>query len=68
VDGDVSARLVLTDESYNRAASGHVTPEVHREFAMASGEASNDEFLAFNMSWINSSCHALRTAAFSAPL
>jgi DNA modification methylase len=52
MDGDASARLVLTDEPYNMAISGHVTRGAHREFAMASGEMSDDEFLAFNMSWM----------------
>jgi DNA modification methylase len=52
IDGDDSARLVLTDEPYNVRISGHVTRGAHREFAMASGEMSDDEFLAFNMSWI----------------
>jgi DNA modification methylase len=51
-DGDDPARLILTDEPYNVAISGHVTRGAHREFAMASGEMSDDEFLAFNMSWI----------------
>jgi hypothetical protein len=35
-----------------RPISGHVTRGAHREFAMASGEMSDDEFLAFNMSWM----------------
>jgi DNA modification methylase len=52
MDGDVSARLVLTDEPYNVAISGHVTRGAHREFAMASGEMSDNEFVAFNLSWI----------------
>ena len=34
----------LTDEPYNVKISGHVTGGAHREFAMASGEMSNDEF------------------------
>jgi DNA modification methylase len=53
-EGDVSARLVLTDEPYNVRIAGHVTGGAHREFAMASGEMSDAEFLAFNMSWIES--------------
>jgi DNA modification methylase len=53
-EGDVSARLVLTDEPYNVRIAGHVTGGAHREFAMASGEMSDAEFRAFNMSWIES--------------
>ena len=53
-EGDVSARLILTDEPYNVRIAGHVTGGAHREFAMASGEMSDAEFLAFNMSWIES--------------
>jgi DNA modification methylase len=52
MDADEFARLVLTDEPYNVRISGHVTRGAHREFAMASGEMSDEEFLAFNMSWI----------------
>lgn len=50
--GDDPARLVLTDEPYNVPISGHVTGGVHREFAMASGELSDAEFLAFNTAWM----------------
>jgi DNA modification methylase len=50
--GERPARLVLTDEPYNVPISGHVTSGGHREFAMASGEMSDAEFLAFNESWI----------------
>jgi DNA modification methylase len=46
------ARLVLTDVPYNVPIRGHVTAQNHREFAMASGEMSSDEFLAFNQAWI----------------
>ena len=41
------SRLILTDEPYNVKISGHVTGGAHREFAMASGEMSDAEFLAF---------------------
>jgi DNA modification methylase len=51
MDGDPAARLVLTDEPYNVRISGHVTGASHREFAMASGEMSDEEFLAFNIAW-----------------
>ena len=46
------ARLVLTDVPYNVPIKGHVSGGNHREFAMASGEMSSDEFLAFNQAWI----------------
>jgi DNA modification methylase len=46
------ARLILTDEPYNVPIQGHVSGKGHREFAMASGEMSGDEFLAFNVSWM----------------
>jgi DNA modification methylase len=46
------ARLVLTDEPFNVTISGHVTGGDHREFVMASGEMSNDQFLEFNRNWV----------------
>jgi DNA modification methylase len=49
---DPPARLILTDEPYNVEISGHVTGGQHREFAMASGEMSDAEFLAFNEAWM----------------
>ena len=52
MDGDPPARLVLTDEPYNVKIAGHVTGGGHREFAMASGEMSDAEFLAFNEAWM----------------
>jgi DNA modification methylase len=51
-EGDPPARLILTDEPYNVKISGHVTGGVHREFAMASGEMSDAQFLEFNVGWI----------------
>lgn len=50
-DGEL-ARLVLTDEPFNVKIAGHVTGGKHREFAMASGEMSNEEFLLFNRAWM----------------
>jgi ParB-like nuclease domain/DNA methylase len=50
--GDAPARLVLTDEPYNVRIGGNVTRGGHREFAMASGEMTDPEFLAFNRSWM----------------
>jgi DNA modification methylase len=51
MDGD-STRLVLTDEPYNVPIAGHVTGGAYREFAMASGEMTTEQFLAFNIAWI----------------
>ena len=50
--GDPPARFVLTDEPCNVPISGHVTGGAHREFAMASGEMTDAEFLAFNEAWM----------------
>jgi DNA modification methylase len=50
-EGDAPARLILTDEPYNVKIAGNVTGAGHREFAMASGEMSDAEFLAFNEAW-----------------
>ena len=50
LEGDAPARLVLTDEPYNVRVAGNVTRGDHREFAMASGEMTDAEFLAFNRS------------------
>jgi len=50
--GTEQVRLLLTDEPYNVQIRGHVTGGHHREFAMASGEMSEAEFLDFNRSWI----------------
>ena len=52
MDGDPPARLILTDEPYNVPIAGHVSGGNHREFAMASGEMSDGEFLAFNEAWM----------------
>ena len=50
LEGDVPARLVLTDEPYN-VKIAWITGGAHREFAMASGEMTDAEFLAFNEAW-----------------
>jgi DNA modification methylase len=51
-DGSQSAaRIILTDEPYNVRISGNVTRGDHREFPMASGEMTNEEFRTFNMRW-----------------
>jgi DNA modification methylase len=52
MEGDAPARLILTDEPYNVKIAGNVTGGSHREFAMASGEMSDAEFLAFNSAWM----------------
>jgi DNA modification methylase len=52
LEGDASARLILTDEPYNVKIAGNVTGGGHREFAMASGEMTDAEFLVFNDAWI----------------
>jgi DNA modification methylase len=52
IEGGAPARLVLTDEPYNVPIAGHVTGGSHREFAMASGEMTDGEFLAFNEAWM----------------
>ena len=52
LEGDALARLVLTDEPYNVKIAGHVSGGAHREFAMASGEMTDAEFLAFNEAWM----------------
>ncbi len=48
--GDERARMVFTDPPYNVPIGGHVCGLgriTHREFAMASGEMSDDEFEGF---------------------
>jgi ParB-like nuclease domain len=41
LEGDASARLVLTDEPYNVKVAGNVTRGDHREFAISSGEMTD---------------------------
>jgi DNA modification methylase len=50
--GDQGDVAPLTDEPYNVKISGHVTGGFHREFAMASGEMSDAQYLEFNIAWI----------------
>ena len=57
--GDPSARLVLTDEPYNVPIAGHVTGGAHREFAMAAGEMTDEQFLGFNVAWIEAAIRHL---------
>lgn len=49
---DEQARLGFTDVPYNVPIAGHVTKGDHREFTMASGEMTDDQFLAFNRGWM----------------
>jgi DNA modification methylase len=60
---DDAARLLLTDEPYNVPIRGHASSSGHREFAMASGEMSDGEYLAFNISWIGCALPWLRDGA-----
>jgi DNA modification methylase len=51
-DGE-DIRLVLTDVPFNVPVRGHCTGQAHhREFAMAHGELSREEFDAFNKTWM----------------
>jgi DNA modification methylase len=50
--GDPPARFVLTDEPYNVKIDGNVSNSGHREFLMASGEMTDQEFLNFNEQWM----------------
>jgi DNA modification methylase len=52
MNGDAAVQLILTDEPYNVPIARHVTSGAHREFAMASGEMTEAEFLDFNEAWI----------------
>ena len=60
LEGDAASRLILTDEPYNAKIAGNVTGGPHREFAMASGEMTSAEFLAFNEAWMGLSTPSLR--------
>ena len=50
--GSQLAQLILTDEPYNVPIAGHVSSKGHKEFAMASGEMSNGQFLVFHEDWM----------------
>lgn len=45
--GSDRAALCITDPPYNVPIKGHVTSKAHAEFAMAAGEMSGGEFVAF---------------------
>ncbi len=54
------ARLVLTDVPYNVPVRSHCTSQPHhREFAMAHGELSREEYFAFNTDWMRPSLEQL---------
>ena len=47
-------RSILTDQPYNVPNVGHVTGNVgHREFAMANGEMTYEQFVDFNCDWMS---------------
>ncbi len=61
-------RLVLTDEPFNVPNVGHVTNSGHhREFAMANGEMSAEEFMAFNQAWMSAATSSNSSTAASWP-
>jgi DNA modification methylase len=63
---DAPARLLLTDEPYNVPIVGNVSRGAHREFAMASGEMSDAEYLAFNFAWMEAFTPVLANGAILA--
>ena len=66
IGDDPPARLLLTDEPYNVPIAGNVSRGPHREFAMASGELSEAEYLAFNLAWIGAFLPVLTDGAILA--
>ncbi len=60
VMGQDMAAFVFTDQPYNVAIAGNVTRGPHREFAMASGEMSDDQFGVFNKAWIGAAAAHLK--------
>jgi DNA modification methylase len=58
--GVALACLVLTDQPYNVKIAGNVTRGNHREFAMASGEMSDEGFFDFNLDWMKGAAAYLR--------
>ena len=54
------ARMILTDVPFNVPNVGHTTGKAHhREFAMAHGEMSSEEFAAFNQKWMGNAASVL---------
>lgn len=54
------ARLIFTDQPYHVSIGGHVTGQTHREFAMASGEMTDEEFFDFNVAYMEATLPYLR--------
>lgn len=53
-------RVILTDVPFNIPISGHVTSGAHREFAIAAGEMTREEFEDFIHDWMKASAvHAI---------
>ncbi|MFO1260771.1 MAG: site-specific DNA-methyltransferase [Sphingomonadaceae bacterium] len=53
--GAEKGNVAFCDPPYNVPVAGHVSglgKKVHSEFAMASGEMSSEEFIAFNRDWL----------------
>lgn len=51
--GDERAAMGIHDAPYNVSVTRHVSKSgKHREFAMATGELSEDEFTGFNTAWL----------------
>jgi DNA modification methylase len=64
--GDTKADLVFTDPPYNVRIGGHVSGlgrVQHREFAMASGEMTDDEFTQFLKATLGAAVNASRDGA-----
>jgi DNA modification methylase len=64
--GDTKADLVFTDPPYNVRVDGHVSGlgrVRHREFAMASGEMTEDEFTQFLKATLGAAANASRDGA-----
>jgi len=64
--GDTKADLVFTDPPYNVRIDGHVSglgQVQHREFAMASGEMTEDEFTQFLKATLGAAVNASRDGA-----
>ncbi len=64
--GDDHAVAAFTDPPYNVKIDGHVSglgKRKHREFAMASGEMSEDEFVTFNQQYLEAMLPNLKDGA-----
>lgn len=64
--GREEVQLVLTDVPYNVPISGHVSSKRHREFAVASGEMSPEQFAEFNITWISQCVARMKAGALLA--